>query len=100
MTSGQDGVDASRAEPGTPLHLPSLLTGLALMLVGSIDPRLLADSQGHADHAVAGLAMWAMSAGIVHGVGFVPKLRPWRILFSGWACLLALVAAVLCRFGA
>jgi predicted membrane protein len=99
VTSRPHPVDAEHTEPAASLHLPCLLAGLALMLVGSVDPRLFADSQGRPDHAVAGLAMWAMSAGIVRGVGFVPRHRAWRLLFSGWACLLALVAAVLCRFG-
>ncbi|MDP2066968.1 MAG: cyd operon YbgE family protein [Burkholderiaceae bacterium] len=27
-----------------------------------------------------------MSAGFVRGVGFVPRVRIWRWLFSGWAC--------------
>lgn len=100
MSPRRDGVDEAVALPSTALHLPALLTGLALMLAGSVDPRLFADSQGRADHAVAGLAMWAMSAGLVRGVGFIPRHRAWRLLLSGWACLFALVAAALCRYGA
>jgi predicted membrane protein len=36
---------------------------------------------------------WAMSAGFIRGVGFVPRARVWRWLFSGWACAAALALA-------
>lgn len=97
MTTRPEVVGDPATKPSTPLHLPALFTGLALMLAGSVDPRLFADSQGRADHALAALAMWAMSAGIVRGVGFVPRHRAWRMIFSGWSCLFALAAAALCR---
>ncbi|PRD65859.1 cyd operon YbgE family protein [Malikia granosa] len=79
------------------LHWPSLLVAIVLMLVGSIAPVYLADAQGHAHHGLAMLAFWAMSAGFVRGVGFIPRAKPWRWLFSGWACAIALLAAVLLR---
>jgi predicted membrane protein len=34
-----------------------------------------------------------MSAGLVHGVGFIPRAIGWRLLFSGWSCLTALLLA-------
>ena len=37
---------------------------------------------------------WAMSAGFVRGVGFVPRHVAWRLLFSSLACLLGLALAV------
>lgn len=79
------------------LHWPSLLVAIVLMLVGSIAPVYLADAQGHAHHGLAMLAFWAMSAGFVRGVGFIPRAKLWRWLFSGWACAIALLAAVLLR---
>jgi predicted membrane protein len=36
---------------------------------------------------------WAMSSGFVRGVGFVPRARVWRWLFSGWTCAAALALA-------
>ncbi|HEV6965671.1 cyd operon YbgE family protein [Roseateles sp.] len=80
---------------GTGLHWPALLTGLALMLAGTVYPRLFAQADGRADHGLAVLLFWAMSAGFVRGVGFVPRQRPWRWLFSGQACMAALVLAAL-----
>ena len=47
---------------------------------------------------LATLLFWAMSAGLVRGVGFVPHWWLWRGLFSGWAVLLALAAAALQRW--
>jgi predicted membrane protein len=35
---------------------------------------------------------------MVRGVGFVPVGRIWRWLFSGWTCLLCLIAAAAMRF--
>ena len=80
------------------LHWPSLLVAIVLMLLGSIAPIYLADSQGQADHGLALLAFWAMSAGFVRGVGFIPQARLWRWLLSGRACGFALISALLLRF--
>lgn len=77
------------------LHGPCLLTGIALMLAGTAYPLLFARAGGRADHGLALLLFWAMSAGFVRGVGFVPRQRAWRVLFSGWACLAALALAAL-----
>ena len=91
-TSGDD----DPARPG--LHGPSLLLGVALMLAGSVYPPLMTDAQGRADHGLAMLLLWAMCAGLVRGVGFVPRFWLWRALFSGWSSLLALLAFVLLKF--
>ncbi len=88
-------------EPGnaSKLHWPSLAVGLTLMLVGTAYPLLFARSDGRADHGLALLLFWAMSAGFVRGVGFIPRHRTWRWLFSGWACGVALLlAAVASQF--
>jgi predicted membrane protein len=75
------------------VHGASLLAALAIMVGGTLYPPLMADAAGHADHGLATLLFWAMSAGFVHGVGFVPRAAAWRWLFSGWACTGALAAA-------
>jgi predicted membrane protein len=76
------------------MHLPSLGVALAIMAGGTLYPPLMADAAGHADHALATALLWAMSAGFVRGVGFVPRAALWRRLFSGWASAGALAAAV------
>ncbi|TXH90915.1 MAG: hypothetical protein E6Q78_02580 [Rhodoferax sp.] len=88
----------SAASQPTSLHLPSLLVAMAIMLVGSIYPMLFSDAQGHADHTLAMALFWAMSAGLVRGVGFIPRAPVWKMLFSGWSCALALTIAVLWRW--
>lgn len=77
------------------MHLPSLAVALAIMVVGTLYPPLMADAGGHADHRLAMALFWAMSAGFVRGVGFVPRHNLWRVLFSGWACAAGLAAAAL-----
>ncbi len=80
---------------GTPgLALLPLLLAIVITLAVTLDPRLLADAGGRADHAAASALFWAMSAGYVRGVGFVPRAWPLRWLFSTGACLLALALAL------
>lgn len=80
------------------LHWPSLLLAIALMLVGSFAPVALADAQGHANHGLAFLYFWSMSAGFVRGVGFVPHAWWWRWLFSAPACFLSFLTAAWLRW--
>lgn len=79
------------------IHLPSLLVALAIMLGGSVYPLMFAPD-GRADHGLALALFWAMSAGFVRGVGFVPRARGWRWLFSGWSCLAGFLLAVSLRW--
>lgn len=81
------------------VHLPSLLAALAIMGVGSVYPLLFADAAGKADHGLAMALFWAMSAGLVRGVGFVPRFMLWRWGFSGWACAAGLLLAAWLRWG-
>lgn len=89
--------EASAQKPSA-IHLPSLLTGVLIMLLGSIYPLIFADANGRADHALAFVLFRAMSAGLVRGVGFVPIQRVWRLFFSGWSCVFALALATLLRW--
>lgn len=80
---------------GARIHWPCLVLAIAIMLGITLYPPLLADAAGKADHRVATLMFYAMSAGFVRGVGFVPHSRAWRCLFSAQACSIAFAAAVL-----
>lgn len=80
------------------IHAASLAAGLIVMAVGTVYPYIMTNRAGHADHILAMLLFWAMSAGLVRGVGFIPRHRVLRALFSGWACALALVVFGLLRF--
>lgn len=79
--------------PAPRIHLPSLAVALTVMVAGTLYPPLMADGEGRADHGLALALFWAMSAGFVRGVGFVPRHAAWRWLFSGRACVVALVLA-------
>ena len=74
----------------------ALLLGVGLMLGISLQPQWLTTQEGLADHPAAMLLMWAMSAALVRGVGFVPQHWLPRGLLGLPAMALALLAA-LCR---
>lgn len=79
------------------IQMPSLMAALVIMLLGTLYPPLMADGAGKADHYLAMTLFWAMSAGFVRGVGFVPRLWAWRAIFSGWSCAAALLLAVVLK---
>jgi predicted membrane protein len=86
------------AGPTAPrIQWPSLAVALLIMVVGTLYPPLMADAAGKADHNLAMALFWAMSAGFVRGVGFVPRLWAWRALFSGWSCAAALLLAAVLK---
>jgi predicted membrane protein len=80
------------APPG--IHLPSLTIAIVIMLVATLYPPLMVDASGKADHGLMTALFFAMSAGFVRGVGFVPQALVWRWLFSSWACMAALTVAL------
>lgn len=79
--------------PEIKLHWPALGVAMLIMLGGTVYPPLMADAAGKADHNLAMALFWAMSAGFIRGVGFVPRYWLWRGLFSGWSCALGLWVA-------
>jgi len=91
------GIAAPDANQPATWHPFSLGVALVIILGGSLYPFMFASSSGHADHRLASAIFWAMSAGLVHGVGFRPHFVLWRWIFSGWACLLALLLAAWLR---
>lgn len=70
-----------------------LLLAITLTLALTVSPRLLAHADGSANHAAAVSAMFAISAGFVRGVGFIPLHPLPRWLLSTPACLLGIVIA-------
>mgnify|MGYP001314723980 CR=1 FL=1 len=80
------------------MHLPSLAAALLIMLAGTLYPPLFALGRAGADHGLAMALFMGMSAGFVRGVGFIPAEPLWRWLFSGRACLLALLIAATLKF--
>lgn len=98
MAAKSAGERDEKAVPAT-IHLPMLLLALGIMLAGTVYPRVFSQADGSADHSLALALFWAMSAGLVRGVGFVPRASVWRLLFSAGSCVLALALAVWIRFG-
>ena len=79
------------------IRLLPLLTAITIMLGITAWPHALSSPAGRADHWAASAVFWAMSAGFVRGVGFVPRLWVWRAIFSGWACAAALLLAAVLK---
>ena len=93
-------MNAPVASPApTKLHGPSLGVALLIMVAGTLYPPFMANPAGQADHTLATALFWAMAAGFVRGVGFVPRWWGWRWLFSGWACASALGWALFVKLG-
>ncbi len=89
----EQSADEPRSLPGM-APLPFLIA-LLLLVVMTLWPAIATDGQGRADHVLAMCMLWAMSAGFVRGVGFVPLHRVPRWLLSTPACLLGLALAAL-----
>ena len=68
---------------------------LAVMIGITAWPHLLGATQAEFSHNAAMLLLMGMSCGFVYGIGFVPRLRLWRWLFSAPAALGLMLAGVL-----
>jgi len=84
--------------PSSKMSWPSLFFGLTIMLGVTIYPFALADRMGKVDHWALMLLMWSMTASIIRGVGFIPSIQILKLLFSGFAAILALMAALALYF--
>lgn len=84
---------SGEAAPAPGVALLPLAIAIALTVLLTIYPPILTTPAGQADHAAATLALWAMSAGFIRGVGFVPRNRMLHIVFSTAACLVCLAAS-------
>lgn len=71
----------------------ALFAALLLLAVMTVHPALATHADGRPDMPAALLLFWAMSAGFVRGVGFVPRHVLPRLLLSGMACAVALLLA-------
>lgn len=61
----------------------SLVSALVLMILVTLLPRGLTTADGSPiSHGALTLIMWGLSAGFVHGVGFVPRNRVLRVLLG------------------
>jgi predicted membrane protein len=58
----------------TSFALASGLSALILLL-----PQSIARAPGDVSHGLLALLMWGIAGGFVHGVGYVPVHRLWRI---------------------
>lgn len=79
----------------TPLRSLWLLLAVGLMLGITVYPPLFTRADGRVDHTLVTLLLWAMSAGLVTGVGYVPQWRVPRWLLSGPAMAALLLLASL-----
>jgi len=89
----EEGASNKSKAPGM-AFLP-LGIALILLVLMTILPSMATNAHGKADHPAALLIFWAMSAGFVRGVGFIPLHWLPRLLLSGYACTIILALALL-----
>ena len=68
-----------------------MLLAIALAALILIYPRAVATSVSEVNHGLLSLLMWGIATGFIHGVGFIPRLAVWRVVFSpciGWPLML------------
>lgn len=69
----------------------SLLAALGLSALLLAVPHVVASDSMSIDHGLLSLCLWGLSAGFVHGVGYVPVMKIWRITlgpYVGWPLML------------
>ncbi|MFE4109165.1 cyd operon protein YbgE [Kosakonia sp. YIM B13611] len=81
-----------------PLRALSLI--MALLLAGCIfwDPSRFAAKTSELEIWHGLLLMWAVCAGVVHGVGFRPRALHWQVFFCPPVAFLALLAGLVFFF--
>lgn len=80
-------------------RLISLLSAGGLALLVLVYPILLSTAGKPARHSALMLLMLGISAGFVHGVGFVPESRLWRGVFSPWLAWPLMLAGIWMAMG-
>lgn len=60
----------------------SLMMACVLSVLLCALPSVVATAIGDIDHGMLSLCMWGISAGFIHGVGYIPHTRIWRWAFS------------------
>ena len=89
MTQSEQGHNGFRVPYPNPLalRLLSLALAIALSTLVLVYPKAVASSVSDVRHGLLSMMMWGIAAGFVHGVGFVPRLLVWRVVFhpiTGW----------------
>jgi cyd operon protein YbgE len=77
-------------------HFSFLLAAMLSLLI-LIYPRFLASSAEQLNHGLLSLWMWGIAAGFIHGVGYIPRLKVWRVLFGplfAWLLMLMALAEI------
>jgi cyd operon protein YbgE len=81
-------------------RLVSMLMAVALSALILVYPHVVATSVSDVNHGLFNLLMWGIAIGFIHGVGFVPRMTIWRIVFSpfvGWPLMVFGLALTLIR---
>lgn len=97
QNKSKDNTQPPQKDGMTGISWSSLTLGLGIMFLGSIYPFAFAD-KGEVNHGALMLFMWAMAAGLIRGVGFIPNNRILRIIASGYAAFIAFALALVLMF--
>ena len=75
----------------------SFLLAAVLSLLILVYPRILASSAEQLNHGMLILWMWGIAAGFIHGVGYIPRIKIWRVLLGplfAWLFMLLAIADI------
>ena len=81
-----------------PLRVLSLILALALAGLIFWDPSRFAAKTSEFEIWQGFLLMWAICAGVIHGVGFRPRRLLWQTFFCPLLADIVLIAILLMRF--
>lgn len=63
------------------LKLISFVLAIIVSVIVLFMPQVVAKDTASLDHGMATLLMWGVCSGFIHGVGFIPRWWPWKLLF-------------------
>lgn len=63
------------------LRAISFLLAVFISIIVLFMPQVIAVDTASLDHGEASLLMWGICSGFIHGVGFIPRWWPWKLLF-------------------
>lgn len=71
----------------------ALAVGLSALIL--ILPQSIARAPGDVSHGLLALLMWGVAGGFVHGVGYVPVHRVWRIVLGPLVAIPIMIASLI-----
>ncbi|MGO4892526.1 cyd operon YbgE family protein [Flavobacterium sp. W21_SRS_FM6] len=85
-------MEEPRENPLGFLNILVFCLSLAVMIIITAWPHVFGTSADSMAHDAAMLSMVGMSCGFIYGIGFTPKMRVFKLLFSAPVALILMLA--------